>query len=87
MKMPCVSVPHEILKNSLCKNEDIFIYDELNGVAITVEEYNGHKYYTAQAFIVSRGVWVIIDTQLTDIDGAQFMYECLVTAVKRSKCV
>ena len=32
-----VNLPHDILKNSLSQNEYIFIYDEPNGVAVTVE--------------------------------------------------
>lgn len=81
-----VNTPHQILKNSLCKNEDIWIYDEPNGLAVTVENYtNGKKVYTIQFYLPSRGVWNIIDIECTDEHGAQIMYDCARYAVNRCK--
>lgn len=80
-----IFTPHDILKSSLSKNEDIWIYDEPNGVAVTVQEVNEKKYYTALAFLPSRCIWTVIDIQQTDPFNADLMYKCLVTAVKHCK--
>lgn len=80
-----VNLPHDILKNSLSQNEDIFIYDELHGVAVTVENIHGKKLYYLLFYFPSSVTWNIIDIQATDEHGAQIMYNCAVSAVNRCK--
>lgn len=78
--------PHEVLKNSLATNEEIWIYDEPNRLAVTVENYtNGKKVYSLMLFLPSRGVWNIIDIECTDEHGAQIMYDCARYTVQRCK--
>lgn len=83
MKRSYLTTPHEILKRSLCKNEEIFIYDEPHRIAVTVDTVHGKKYYTLLLYLASRNIWTIIDIQNTDENGAHIMYDCAVYAVKR----
>lgn len=82
-----INTPHDILKMSLCSNEEIWIYDEINGVAVTVENFNIKKMYAVLVYLPSRAIWHIIDIEETDEHGAQIMYNCAVLAVKRCKAI
>lgn len=84
MKKAHLTTPHEILKRSLCNNEEIFIYDEPHRIAVTVDTVHGKKYYTLLLYLPSRHIWTIIDIQNTDEHRAQIMYDCAVYAVNRS---
>lgn len=83
MKKVYLTTPHEILKRSLCKNEEIWIYDEPHRIAVTVDTVHGKKYYTVLIYLPSRNIWSIVDVQNTDEHGAQIMYDCAVYVVKR----
>lgn len=80
-----IRTPHDILKKSLCTNEEIWIYDEIHGVAVTVEDFNGNKMYAVSVYFPSSTVWRIIDIEATDEHGAQIMYDCAVKAVNDAK--
>lgn len=82
-----INTPHDILKSTLCENEDIFIYDESHGVAVIVENINGKKMYYVLVYLPSSAVWSIIDIQSTDEYGAHIMYNCAVSAVKRCQAI
>lgn len=80
--------PHEVLKNSLAPNEEIWIYDEPNRLAVTVENYiNGKKIFCLMFYLPSRGVWNIANIECTDEHGAQNMYDCALYVVKRCQAV
>ena len=72
---------HNELKSMLIDSQVIWIYDELHRCAIIQQTFkNGITLYCLMLY--SGSEWVIIDIEETDIHGAQFMYECFVSAMK-----
>lgn len=79
---------HQKLMSNLTYNEDVFIYDEINYIAVTV--INGDSLcplYVGRVFLLSVSAWVVIDIQNTDKQGGQSMYNCLLKASNRLKII
>lgn len=77
---------HEQLKGMLTVSEEIWIYDEPNGVAVLQKTFeSGRVLYAAMAY--DGFEWLCIDIQETDEHGAQIMYNSMVKAVNAARSV